>query len=502
MICVRNDVRSRLAGVLLTITLAACGGDDNDRTAPGPRQVNPAVSSLLDSVDAIGTGGTGLLSSHPTYADLALASNRAGGTVQLRFSCARCDISVSAAGATVGANQYLTIPFATLEASADTDVLVTDRVSGAQATYTLRARPADHPRYTVGVHAGAAPGDLYLTPFDPSGFAAPYAYLVGNDGSLKYYHRNRRGEMHDFKKTVIAGGAVRYSFYDGAARAIRVMDADFNLLANVTPLPFPDGNTYALDLHDHVILADGHYVLGVQAAKTVNNIPALPGQALFVGGAGLQEINNGVAVFNWLSTDHPQLYACSSQDNNFAQSNGADYAHWSSLAVDGDGNWLAALRHLDAVLKIDRAGASGAVAWILGGRCDQFGLAAGQTFSRPHHARRAPDGRLTLFDNGNANGVSRALAFNLDETGRTLVANDPVLPGFTPLPTDARFSPNLGSAQLLGGTRLLVGWGSFTGLLSDVTEFDATNGAVTMRLTLLPSDYSNGYFSYRAQKFP
>ncbi len=497
----RIDLWTRLAGVLAAATLAACGGDD-DTVVSGPRQVNPAVSMLLDSVDAIGPGGADLLSDHPARADLALQSNRAGGTVQLRFSCARCDISVSAAGATVGANQYITLPFTTLEASADTDVVVTDRLSGAQATYTVHARPADHPRYTVGVQNNAAAGDLYLTPFDPTGFAAPYAYLVGNDGGLKFYYRNRRGgEIHDFKKTVIPGGATRYSFYDGAAQAIRVMDADFNLLANVTALPFPDGNTHALNLHDHVILNDGHYVLGAQASKTVANIPALPGQSLFVGGAGLQEIQNGVAVFSWLSTDQPALYACSTEGNNFAQNNGADYAHWDSVAVDGDGNWLASFRHLDAVLKINRANASGTVAWILGGPCDQFGLSAGQKFSHPHHARRAPDGRMTLFDNAVAGGPSRALAFNLDEAGKTLVSNNPALPGFTVFTTDTRTSTNLGSVQLFADGKLLVGWGSFAGLLSDVSEFDAASGALSMRLTLLPSDYSNGYFSYRAQKF-
>ncbi len=496
------DVCARLSAALLALTLVACG-DDDDRSVAGPRQVNPAVSALLDSVDAVGPGGAGLLSSHPARADLALQSNRAGATVQLRFSCARCDISVSAAGNTVGANQYIAIPFATLESSANVTVLVTDRISGAQANYTLHARPADHPRYTVGVQNNAAAGDLYLSPFDPTGFAAPYAYLVGNDGALKFYYRNPRGgEIHDFKKTVIAGGAVRYSFYDGAAQAIRVMDADFNLLANVAPLPFPDGNTYALNLHDHVILADGHYVLGVQASKTVANIPALPGQALFVGGAGLQEINNGVAVFNWLSTDHPALYACSTEGNTFAQNNGADYAHWDSLAVDTDGNWLASFRHLDAVLKIDRVGGSGNVAWILGGPCDQFGLGANQKFSHQHHARRAPEGRLTLFDNAVAGGPSRALAFNLNEAGKTLVSNNPALPGFAQFTTDTRTSRNLGSAQLFADGKLLVGWGAFAGLLSDVSEFDAATGTLSMRLTLLPSDYSNGYFSYRAQKFP
>jgi hypothetical protein len=496
----RIHLIARLTTLLMAGTLAACGGSD-DSSPAGPRLVNPAVYGLFSSVEAIGPGGADLLSNNPARADLQLQSNRAGSTVQLRFSCARCDISVAVAGATVGANQYIAIPFATLDSASDATVLVTDKQSGAQATYTLHARPLDHARYTVGAANNAAAGDLYLTPFDPQGFAAAWATIVGNDGSLKFYYRNPRSqEIHDFKKTVIPGGAVRYSFYDRAAAAVRVMDANFNLIANVTALPFPDGNTYAVNLHDHAILGDGHYILGVSASKTVSNIPALPGQSLFVGGVGLQEIQNGAAVFSWLSTDHPELYACSTDGNNFAQNNGADYAHWDSVAVDADGNWLASFRHLDAVLKINRS--NGVVAWILGGPCDQFGLNAGQKFSHQHHARRAPDGRLTLFDNAVAGGGSRALAFNLDEAGKTLVVNNVALPGFAAYTTDSRPTVNFGSAQWLASGKLLVGWGIYAGGLSDVSEFDAATGVVSFRLTLQPSNYSNGYFSYRAQKFP
>jgi Arylsulfotransferase (ASST) len=493
----------RAAGCIASVaalSLAACGGGDDPIPRSSVNRVNPAVSSLLTSVDAIGVGGSDLISNNPTRADLALQSNLKGASVQLRFSCTACNISVAAAGNTVGANQYLTIPFATLDASANANVLVTDRVSGATAQYTLHARPLDYVRHGFSATAPEA-GDLYLTPFDPQGFGAPYAYIVEADGSLKYYYRNPRGrDLHDFKKTVLPGGAVRYSFYDSAQTAIRVMDASFNLLENVNALAFPDGNTYAVNLHDHTIVDDGHYLLGVHAAKTVSNIPALPGQNLFVRGSGLQEIRNGVAVFNWLSTDHPELYACSTAGNSYAQNNGADYAHWTSLQVDADGQWLASFRHLDAVLKIDRS--TGAIRWILGGPCDQFGLSATQKFAQQHDARRAPDGRLSLFDNRNGNAASRVLALNLDEATKTLVTGNPALPGFAEFTGDMHQSFNLGSAQLFASGKVLVGWGEFPGALNDVSEFDLTSGAQSMRLTLLPSAYSNGYFSYRARKFP
>jgi Arylsulfotransferase (ASST) len=484
---------------LLTLLMTSCGGGDSEPVST-VRRVNPAVSALLTSVDAIGVGGAGLLSNNPKRADLQLQQNLKGGTVRLRFSCTGCDITVSAAGATVGANQYIAIPFATLDSSANAAVVVNDRRSAATATYTLHARPLDHVRFTFGASA-PEPGDLYVSPFDPQGFGAPYAYIIEADGSLKYYYRNPPGrEIHDFKKTVLAGGATRYSFYDEAARAIRVMDGAFNLVANVAALAFPDGNTYAVNIHDHTIIADGHYILGTYATKSVNNIPALPGQSLFVGGSGLQEIQNGAVTFSWLSTDRAELYACSVEGNQFTQNNGADYAHWTALAVDADGHWLTTFRHLDAVVKINRT--SGAVMWILGGPCDQFGLSPTQKFSRPHDARRAPDGRLTLFDNNTGGAASRVLAFNLDETTKALVTSNPALPGFAAYGSDAHASFNLGSAQLFASGKVLVGWGEFNGLLNDVSEFDAASGAQSFRLTLHPSEYANGYFSYRARKYP
>jgi hypothetical protein len=248
-----------------------------------------------------------------------------------------------------------------------------------------------------------------------------------------------------------------------------------------------------VDGHDHVIVDDGHYIIGLHASKTVSNIPSLPGQSLFVGGVGFQEIVNGAATFNWLSTDHPELYACSARGNGYSANNGADYAHWNALVVDADGNWIATLRNLDAVLKINRG--TGAISWILGGSCDQFGLGATQKFTSPHDARRAPDGRLTLFDVGAAGVLSRVAAFNLDEAGKTLTA-------FTPYTTDAHSSYNLGSAQLFADGRALVGWGEFNGNTTDVSEYDTATGALSFQLTLLPSDRTNGYFSYRARKYP
>jgi len=88
------------------------------------------------------------------------------------------------------------------------------------------------------------------------------------------------------------------------------------------------------------------------------------------------------------------------------------------------------------------------------------------------------------------------------EAGKTLVSANPALPGFAAYAGDPHASVNLGSAQWFADGRVLVGWGEFNGAASDVSEFDAATGALSLQLTLHPSPYTNGYFSYRARKAP
>jgi hypothetical protein len=167
--------------------------------------------------------------------------------------------------------------------------------------------------------------------------------------------------------------------------------------------------------------------------------------------------------------------------------------------VDEDGDLLASFRHLDAVLKISRA--TGAIRWILGGRCDQFGLTAEQRFSHQHHPRRTADGRLSLFDNGNATGLSRALLLNLDEAGRKLRTDEPTRPGFVAFPGPRRGSFAMGSVQLIDGGPVLVGWGAHLDGLADVSEIDPVTGVPGFELAFQPTALGGLVFSYRAQKF-
>lgn len=514
-----------LGALIVGAALAGCGGGEGfPRKSNDSKPVEPAplppVNQSAPSFTPLASGFSDaqLMPTAPGSFDLALSTNRKGAPINLRFACASCRLEVSAAGKTAGANEDLSLVFDSLAADAFIPIAIRDLDSGARFEYRLLARPADAFAYQAKASGAQEPGDFYVTPWQIMDASIPtvsYAYIVGNDGALLYYRRAATGSVvSDFKKTVLSDGSIRYSFYDGpivnvpnGAGAIRTLDADFKPAELITPEPFAGSVEQRVDAHDHIILSPTRQVILTLENRVATDVPSRLGLESRVGAAGIQEFDNGAKVFSWLSSDHPELYACSTEGNDYAGSGYADYAHINSVKIDTDGNYIASFRHLDAIVKIRRS--DGSIAWILGGPCDQFGLSAEQKFSHQHDAQRAPDGRLSLFDNGNANGVSRVLLFNLDEASKTLLATDPLRPAFTALrpsgsllgfPT--RLSAAMGSAQVFASGKVVAGLGYMLGKpeASDLVEFDAATGAPSFELSF-PHAGTQPIYSYRAMKY-
>ncbi len=102
-----------------------------------------------------------------------------------------------------------------------------------------------------------------------------------------------------------------------------------------------------------------------------------------------------------------------------------DWTHMNAIEYDpSDGNLLLSVRHQDWVVKIayeDGTG-DGHVVWRLGPEGDFAIVAADPNpwFSYPHDPNLLPDGRLAVYDNGNARvealgGNSRGQVYSLDE---------------------------------------------------------------------------------------
>lgn len=124
-----------------------------------------------------------------------------------------------------------------------------------------------------------------------------------------------------------------------------------------------------------------------------------------VKGMGIQEFDpQGNLVWEWRSIQH--IHPSEFIDNYLYNPNFFDYAHANSISQDTDGHLLISFRHMDAVYKIDHN--SGQVIWRLGGRSSDFTFPNDpEGFSGQHSARRLPNGRLGLYDNGNQKAQPR-----------------------------------------------------------------------------------------------
>lgn len=304
------------------------------------------------------------------------------------------------------------------------------------------------------------------------------------------------GAFWDFKQHTV-DGEVYYSYHDqtgtydnygltGYGPGERViLDKDFNEIRRITfeessvvPKGFP------LDGHDFLMIDLDHYILNGYIKDTVYNIPGYESGSDVVF-SYLQEVKDGEVVWEWKSTDYPELYDqvaihSMSQNgvNNFANENGMapDYIHFNSMDLDAEGNLICSLRHIHALLCLDRSASENQILWTLSGAADEFGLTEIQKSSAQHTA--FVDGNyITIFDNGNRNSTSRVVGYCIDPETKTLKA-------FRSYTLGGKYSEACGSAQHLYDEVYVIGWGMTFGNPEAMSVVDFATGETLMSVYL------------------
>ena len=346
-----------------------------------------------------------------------------------------------------------------------------------------------------------------------------YIYKLSTTGNVVFFKAvqgadNISGGM-DFKRTEV-DGAVYYSYLLANTPANRpvlngvgygrmcavVMNEQYEEIDHVYSL-IPNGDipeNYPLENHQFTILGKGHYLISSYVGKRVTNIPDDTSHSTLgsrVVAAVLQEIKDGELIWQWDSTDYPELYALSLQGNDYYNitKQWADYAHFNAVVVDpNDQNFICSFRNLSAILKLDRE--TGEILWILGGVGDQFGLNSSQLFSCQHDVRITDDGAITLFNNGNLDdqgqdGTTSIMKFWLDEDSKQVL-------DFEKYSVEGAFSPYMGSATEISDGHYVIGWGgrSTSSQLPLFSEIDFNSNKVLFEFVYpLIGD------SYRVYKF-
>ena len=348
---------------------------------------------------------------------------------------------------------------------------------------------------SVAVPAGGtAPGYLFLTPA-----AGPDQYgpmIVDNFGQLVWFRQIVPAPMQVATNLEVQqlDGEPVLTWWEGTILipegygrgAYVIADTSYREITRVYA-----GNGLSGDLHEFTLTPEGTALFTVYRSQNAD-LSAIggPKQGTLLNSL-LQEVDvkTGQVLFEWDPLQHISLDE-SYQPASAIPANGNqyDWLHLNSIDVDTDGNLLISARHTWAVYKIDRK--TGDVIWRLNGKRSDFEVGLGVAFEYQHCARRAPDGTLTLFDDGSAPPQvaprSRGINLSLDETTMRAELVHEYFPD--PIVTSA----SQGSVQNLSNGNVLVGWGS----APSVSEY-TSDGRLLFDLAL-----AEGVISYRAFRFP
>ena len=346
--------------------------------------------------------------------------------------------------------------------------------------------------FTINININPAPGELFYHHFSLLGYNIDQAQIMTSNGHFIFRHESQeKGLNFDINRN----GYL--TSYNETTDAFDMFDSSYNTIQS-----FKVANGYITDIHDFLILPDGHsFLIGLdyQVIDMTVYDPDYSANATVVG-AILQELDASQnVIFEWRSWDHIEVTEALHETLFFAF---IDYVHANSIDIDTDGNLLLSCRNLDQVIKIDRA--TGNFIWRLGGIKNEFTfLNDTLRFNYQHDARRIANGNITLYDNGNYHPVKASFAkeYRINEADMTVskvwsyvhpFINGKPVRGFA-----------MGNVQRLPNGNTLINWGSIYAGTSlgkgspNLTEVDSL-GNIVWEMTL---DESKKGVIYRAHRY-
>ena len=385
-----------------------------------------------------------------------------------------------AAKQTVHSSAYA-LPFPVAEQTDPTHIMT--------HTSPYRTAPASLPVIDVVVPAtDTAEGFIWASNFIAGNRAGTRAFLlmVDDNGEPVYYQEIQPGVITtDFRRL----GENLYTYHNSEHELYYIYDQQYQLVD-----VYDAGNGYPMDLHEFLLLPNGHALFMIYDLQPVDMSQVVAGgdPDATVIGLIIQEMDPAHnVVFEWRSWDHIPI------TDGYVDFTApfVDYIHGNSIEVDHDGNLLVSNRHTSNVIKINRQ--TGAVMWHLGGKQNDFTFSTGvQPFHAQHDARRLENGNLLLFNNWSTQpfsediSYSSAQEFTLDEVNMTAT-----------LVHEYRHTPDvvsvaMGSSQRLENGNTGIGWGSAR--TPFYSEFKP-DGSLAFELAFAEPTYE---VSYRAKRYP
>jgi hypothetical protein len=324
-------------------------------------------------------------------------------------------------------------------------------------------------RITTPAKPGAAPGDLFLAPYQGRGSPGPM--IVDQSGALIWFQPLPRGvDATNFQvlqyegRPVLAwwqGRIIQVGFGEGEDV---LYDTSYRHVATIRA-----GNGYRADLHELRVTPQGTAWIDVFDPIHMNLSSMHGSRDGILTDSVVQEVDikTGLVMWEWHALGH---IAPSESKNPVPKSYPWDYAHLNSADPGTSGDVLVSVRNTWTVYDVDLR--TGAFLWRLGGARSSFKLGPGTRFYWQHDAEFQPGGLISLFDNGSdppKEKQSRGLLLRPDAGSHAVslvrqFAN----------PSKTLLAESQGNALSLPGGDWLLGYGR----LPNFTEFDAAGHVV------------------------
>ncbi len=245
---------------------------------------------------------------------------------------------------------------------------------------------------------GAAPGDLFLAPYQGDGSPGPM--IVDQAGKLVWFHPlPAQEEATNFAVQSYEGRPV-LSWWQGKILEVgfgegedEVYDTSYRHVATIRA-----GNGYRADLHEVRLTPEG--TAWIDAFSPIEmNLSSVHGASdgvLLDSIVQEVDIKTGLVMWEWHALEHIPV----SESNGQAQRSSYpwDYVHINSVDPGSSGDVLLSARNTWTLYDVDIH--SGGVRWRLGGSHSSFKLGPDVRFYWQHDAEFQPGGLISVFDNG------------------------------------------------------------------------------------------------------
>lgn len=310
--------------------------------------------------------------------------------------------------------------------------------------YRLHLYPEEMPYQVFNQLSDQKPEQTYFlaAPFEGSCQKGSFAYILNEKAQLLYYQKANEDKcFSDFKQHKLLNGEILYSVMHQEAPmpphtywsgTLLVLDKNFNQINKLKVLETEKHPALGVENHDSIILDENHYILSTYHQKEVFHPET--DQPTYIAETIIQEIKNNEIVFDWTSSDYPELLTLFKYPHPYHDVPTWDYLHFNSIIIDPkDNNFILSFASISTIIKINRQ--TGEIIWKLGGLGDEFKLSPEHLFYGQHSLSWMPDGSLLLFDNqspfyakrilketSSLKNFSRILKFKIDEKNKQILS--------------------------------------------------------------------------------